>query len=83
MNSPCHSPSIEDLFEFYKLLKQRVDRLDGVVRQLQSEGTHDAISRPTWRDVEAIKKDIARLEQMLSSRRNRRGRAGEKAPCPR
>jgi len=70
MNTPSPTPSPEDLYELYTSLKQRVDRIDGIVRQLQSEGTRDTLTRPTYRDLEAVKKDIAELQQRFP--RNRR-----------
>lgn len=62
-------PTPEDLLELYRRLKNRVEKLEGTVQQLRSEGTHDALTRPTWRDVEEVKKEIARLQGMLTRRR--------------
>ena len=63
--SPPIPPSIEDLARLYHGLNARVERLDGNVRQLLAERTRDALPHPTWQDVEALKKDIARLERVL------------------
>ena len=70
--SPQQALSVEDLEELYLRLKVRVERLEGTVRQFQAEHTRDVLPRPTWADMEALKKDIARLEYMLSTRRRPR-----------
>jgi len=64
---PHQPPSAEDLLELYRRLKNRVEKLEGAVQQIKSEGTHDALTRPTWRDLDALKNDIARLEKMICS----------------
>ena len=69
---PHEPPSIEDLHELYLRLKAKLESLEGAVRQILAERTRDALPHPTWRDVEALKKDIARLEHMLSTRRRPR-----------
>jgi hypothetical protein len=61
--------SADDLYELYKLLRRRVERIEGLVRQIQSEGAHEALIRPTWTDLAAVKRDIARLDQAVSLRR--------------
>ena len=69
---PRDPPSLEELAELYRRLKTRVEGLEGNVRQLLAERTRDALPHPTWRDLESLRKDIARLEQMLSARRRPR-----------
>jgi hypothetical protein len=73
-----YTPSLEELAELYLRLKARVERMEGMVQQLVAEGKHDTLTRPTWRDVETIRQDIARLEKMLSSRHRPRRLAGDK-----
>ena len=70
-HSPPIPPSIEDLAEFYRGLSTRVDRLDGNVRQLLAERTRDALPHPTWRDVEALKKDIVDLQKTIAANRRK------------
>ena len=70
MNTPSPAPSTEDLYEFYKSLKQRVDRIDGEVKQLLAERTRGTLTTPTWRDLDAMKKDVAELEKRLPVKRN-------------
>ena len=67
--TPAHRlpPAPEDLPELYLKLVERLDRLEGTVRQSMAEGTRDALERPTWRDVDALKKDIERIEQSFPS----------------
>ncbi|OGC62412.1 hypothetical protein A2264_02555 [candidate division WWE3 bacterium RIFOXYA2_FULL_46_9] len=65
---PQQPPSVEDLHELYLRLKAKVESMKGTVRQLLAGRTRDALPHPTWRDVEALKKDIVRLEQTFSNR---------------
>jgi hypothetical protein len=69
--SPHLPPSIEDLHELFLRLKAKVERLDGTVRQLLAERTRDALPRPTWWDVEALKKAVAELQKEVAAKRRR------------
>ena len=43
-----HQPlSTEDLAELYVGLKRRIERLEGIVRQIQAEGTRATLDRLT------------------------------------
>jgi hypothetical protein len=68
---PDHILPIEELATLYHRLNARVERLDGNVRQLLAERTRDALPRPTWRHVEAIKKDIADLQKRVAAHRSK------------
>jgi hypothetical protein len=69
--SPQQALSVEDLEELYLRLKVRVERLEGTVRQFQAEHTRDALPRPTWTDVQALKKDIAALQKQIAAKRRK------------
>lgn len=66
-----YTPSIEELAELYHLLKQNVERIDGHVKQLLAERTHGTLHTPTWRDIDALKKDIAELQKQLAAKRRK------------
>ncbi len=65
--TPPPPPGPEDLARLYLDLRARLERLEGTVSQLCAERTRDGLLRPTWRDLEALRNDIARLERMLHS----------------
>lgn len=67
--SPHLPQSLEELADLCHALSRTVERLEGNVAQLLAERTRDALPRPTWRDLEAIKKDVQRLEQIVCKRR--------------
>lgn len=69
--SPSLPPSIEELAAFCHALTRTVERLEGNVRQLLADRTRDALPRPTWRDLEAIKKDIAHLQKSVAAKRTK------------
>lgn len=66
-----YTPSIEELAEMYLRLKARVEQLDGQVQQLRAGGTHDTLTRPTYRDLEPIKRDITELQKQLAAKRRK------------
>lgn len=68
---PQPPPSVEDLPELYLRLKAKVESMEGTVRQFLAECTRDALPHPTWRDMEAIRKDIAELQKQIAVRRRK------------
>ena len=50
--------ALQDLEELYRRLVGRLDRLEGTVRQLLAEGTRDTLDRPSWRDIDELRKQI-------------------------
>jgi hypothetical protein len=56
-------PDIEDLPELYLDLKLSMERLEGIVRQLQAEGTRATLDSMAWKELETVKKQVKRLEQ--------------------
>jgi hypothetical protein len=64
---PKQPPSVEDLHELYLRLKAKVESMEGTVRQILAERTRDALPHPTWRDLEALKKDIAELQKKIAA----------------
>jgi hypothetical protein len=65
--APRQPPSIEELAEFCGVLKRRVERLEGNVRQLLADRTRNALPQPTWRDIEALRADLRRLSQIVET----------------
>jgi hypothetical protein len=57
-------PAAEDLPKLYLALLRRVERLEGALRQLWSDGVRDNL-RPTLRDIQEIKADIDRLRKSI------------------
>ncbi|OGJ79420.1 hypothetical protein A2412_04085 [Candidatus Peribacteria bacterium RIFOXYC1_FULL_58_8] len=68
---PRPPPSVEDLHEFFLRLKAKVESMEGTVRQILAERTRDALPHPTWRDIEALKKDIAELQKKIAASRRK------------
>jgi hypothetical protein len=60
-----HPPAPEDLPELYLDVLARLEKLEGKVFQLLSEGTRDGLLRPTWRDVQEIRADIDQLREEI------------------
>jgi len=59
-------PAPEDLPALYLALATKVERLEGLVRQLLAERTHSQITAPTWKDFQEIKADIDRLRAKIN-----------------
>jgi len=59
-------PAPEDLPPLYLALATKVERLEGLVRQLLAERTHSQITAPTWKDFQEIKADIDRLRAKIN-----------------
>jgi len=68
---PHEPPSIEELHELCLRLKTRVEWLEGSVRQILAEHTRDGVLRPTWHDVEVLKKEIADLNKQIAVKRRK------------
>jgi len=57
------SLTLEELAKLYFHLQNRLDRLEGNVRQLLAEQTRETGLRPTWKDFEALQTEIGRLKR--------------------
>ena len=62
-------PAPEELPILYLALVTKVERLEGMVRQLLAERTHTQITSPTWRDFQEIKADMDRLRAAINGKR--------------
>ena len=69
--SPHFPQSLEELAAFCHDLSRAVERLEGNVRQLLADRTRDALPRPTWRDLEAMKNDLADLHRIAATKRTK------------
>ena len=56
-------PALEDLPDLYLDLKLNMERLEGIVRQLQAEGTRATLDRLTFQEFEKDKNGLKRLER--------------------
>ena len=56
-------PALEDLPRLYMQLHERLDRLEGSVKQLQAQASAATLGRLTLRDLDGIKQEIERLKQ--------------------
>ena len=56
-------PAIEDLPRLCMQLRDRLDRLEGSVKQLQAQATAATLGRLTLRDLDEIKQDIEELRR--------------------
>jgi hypothetical protein len=59
---------LEELPALYLALATKVERLEGMVRQLLAEKTHTQITSPTWQDFQEIKADMDRLHAKINRR---------------
>lgn len=56
-------PALEDLPELYLDMKLSMERLEGIVRQLQAEGTRATLDRMALQELRKNKNDIQRPGQ--------------------
>jgi len=56
-------PAIEDLPRLYLHLTERLDRIEGSVKQLQAQATAATLGRLTLRDLDGIKREIENLKR--------------------
>jgi len=61
-------PAPEELPALYLALAAKVERLEGMVRQLLAERTHSQIMTPTWRDSQEIGADIDQLREAIDAK---------------
>jgi len=61
-------PAPEELPPLYLALATKVEKLEGMVRQLLAEKTHTQITSPTWRDFQEIKVDMDRLRAAVNGK---------------
>jgi hypothetical protein len=61
-------PAPEELPALYLALVTKVERLEGMARQLLAEKTHSHIMSPTWKDFQEIKADVDRLRVAISGK---------------
>ena len=59
-------PPPDALPELYLHLVRRVEKLEGNVKQLLAERTHDANAHATVRDVQALKADIQEIRRSIT-----------------
>jgi N-acetylglucosamine-6-phosphate deacetylase len=64
-------PPLDALPELYLRLVRRVEKLEGQVKQLLAEGTRDTLPTLTWKDLDALKKDLAEMQRQLSDKQRR------------
>jgi hypothetical protein len=57
--------TLEELAKLCFHLKNRLDRLEGNVKQLLAEQIHETGLRPTWKDFESLQTEIGRLNQCV------------------
>jgi hypothetical protein len=64
MTSPKRPlPAPEDLPRLYLTLTRKVEWMEGAVRQLLAESARDHLLRPTWKDLQDLQAEVARLRQ--------------------